>query len=431
MRWTSIAVAAAACGSSAPKPAADAAVDCSQPAGHGVLDRCFGEHGVTLTEAGAQQRVVSLLVTPDDHVVAVGLIGIASTPQLALARYTPDGHIDPSFGGGLVIAQLPGSSTTTYAYGAALAPDGSVLVAGTAGATSQAAIVRFTAAGALDATFGTGGVALVGAANGYATGALVLGDGRILAAGGAMPATVEIARLTSAGALDPTFGTAGVFSDALSAPLFFPETVAFTSDGGVALAGQVQTTAAADVDPGVAHYTSSFTHATSFLDAVTAFDLGEADEALIGAVGASATGGFVYAGSHLYTPASMANASEVFAVAITSTGALDTSYASGGVFHATFGEAFAAAQAGVVAGDGSLVLAGRFTNAMASGASLYRLDAHGAPDATFGNGGEREIVFPNATNDPGEATALAIDSQGRYLVAGDVGSSWFLSRYWP
>ncbi|HTR53728.1 MAG TPA: hypothetical protein VMJ10_23705 [Kofleriaceae bacterium] len=430
MRW-SLVVAAAACGNVTPKPAVDAALDCSRPAGHGVLDPCFGEHGVTLTEAGAQQRVVSLLVTPDDHVVAVGLIGIASTPQLAVARYTPDGHIDPSFGGGLVIAQLPNSTATTYAYGAALAPDGSVLVAGTAGAQSELAIVRFTAAGALDATFGTGGVALAGAANGYATGVEVLADGRVLAAGGAMPATVEIARLTSGGVLDPTFGTAGVFSDALAAPLFFPEAVAFASDGGVALAGQVQTTAGADVDPGVAHYTSSFTHATAFLDAVTAFDLGESDEALIAAVGTSAAGGFVYAGSHLYTPASMANASEVFAVAIGPTGALDGSYANGGIFHSTFGEAFAAAQAGVIAADGSLVLVGRFANAMASGASLYRLDAHGAPDSTFGSGGELEIVFPDATNDAGEATAIAIDSQGRYVVAGDVGSSWFVSRYWP
>jgi len=409
MMRASFAVAcAAACGpSSSPHPG-DAAPDCSQPAAHGVVDPCFGENGVTLTEAGTQQRVTSVL-----------------------ARYQPDGHIDPSFGGGLVVAQLPDSTATTFVYGATLAPDGSILVAGTAGATSQAAVVRFTAAGVLETSFGAGGVALFGAAGGNAVGVDVQADGSLLVAAGAAPATVEIARFGGDGTLDPAFGTAGVFSDPLTDSLFFPETAAFDGAGGVALAGQLQVTDTSDVDAGVAHYTSSFTHATSYLADVTGLDQGLGGTVLVGALGTTASGGLVAAGSHLFMTPTVPSAAAVYAAAITAAGTLDASYGTSGVFASGFGEAFASAQGGVVLGDGSLVLAGHFVNASATGASLYRLDAHGARDTTFGTAGEVEIAFPNASNDLGEATAIAIDSQGRYLVAGDVGSSWFVTRYWP
>ncbi len=79
--------------------------------------------------------------------------------------------------------------------------------------------MRLDGSGALDATFGTGGMTTFGfvtdstdAANAIA----VLGDGRIVVAGTSFIAgqyavnRYGVARLTTAGALDPTFGTGGV-----------------------------------------------------------------------------------------------------------------------------------------------------------------------------------------------------------------------------
>ena len=84
-----------------------------------------------------------------------------------MARYRPNGSLDPTFaGGGRTLVTLPGMRAGyNQRRGLAVLPDGRFLVATDAirddDFASLVAVARFTASGALDTTFGTGGVAAV------------------------------------------------------------------------------------------------------------------------------------------------------------------------------------------------------------------------------------------------------------------------------
>jgi uncharacterized delta-60 repeat protein len=76
------------------------------------------------------------------------------------------------------------------------------------------AVLRYTTAGALDTTFSSDGkvTAAIGADHDAANGVAVQADGKIVVAGFAYfggSQDLALARFTTAGALDTTFGTGG------------------------------------------------------------------------------------------------------------------------------------------------------------------------------------------------------------------------------
>lgn len=94
---------------------------------------------------------------------------------------------------------------------------------GPCGGCSQAVVVKLTPTGAPDPAFGEGGVVRLGGAGAVpameARDLAILGDGRILVSGatqGAYPSFV-LARLAPSGALDPTFGQGGLVVTAVCA----------------------------------------------------------------------------------------------------------------------------------------------------------------------------------------------------------------------
>jgi uncharacterized delta-60 repeat protein len=107
------------------------------------------------------------------------------------------------------------------AWGLSVYSDGRLLVSGaqkrSGGTDSDFAVVRLSADGVRDAAFGTNGVATVDVNNRNASPrtTTLLPDGGIVMAGymddGGVVKPV-LFKLTSAGALDPTFGTAGIFA---------------------------------------------------------------------------------------------------------------------------------------------------------------------------------------------------------------------------
>ena len=95
----------------------------------------------------------------------------------------------------------------------AMLDDGRFLAAGRTPA-GQAAVARFTAAGELDPTWGTNGLTVVTGQNGVIPATLIARpDGTVLLGGTTLAVdstpSLLVARLTSAGQLDPTFATGG------------------------------------------------------------------------------------------------------------------------------------------------------------------------------------------------------------------------------
>lgn len=120
----------------------------------GLLDPSFGSGGKS--QGGATeypQGAKDLAVQPDGKTVVVG----PGAGNFGIARIQANGSYDPSFGtNGNFPIGFGGNDT---ANAVALQPDGKVVVAGTDG--DGFAVARLTPDGALDPTFGTGGRATV------------------------------------------------------------------------------------------------------------------------------------------------------------------------------------------------------------------------------------------------------------------------------
>jgi uncharacterized delta-60 repeat protein len=187
----------------------------------GQFDRAFGSGGKVKEDWGALNAVA---IEHDGKLVVAGNVvtgtyqGLGVT-DCALARYTRHGRLDPSFGEDgkvqthLVLSAAHHSSCTIGRLAAQ--PDGKILaLASTTGWAGNSALVRYTASGRLDPSFGRGGKVLVELT---ALTIALQNDGRIVVAGVANwssdiddPRGFALARYTSEGKLDPTFGRGGL-----------------------------------------------------------------------------------------------------------------------------------------------------------------------------------------------------------------------------
>jgi uncharacterized delta-60 repeat protein len=138
-----------------------------------------------------------VLVTAGGKIVAAGMLH----GTLALARYNPDGSLDDSFGnGGTVLTPQAG----VFARALLELPDGRLVVAGgTAGPglygeTLHDSLVRYTADGSLDESFGSQGTSL--GLPGSPEALVRQPDGKLVTAGSA-----GLARYNADGSIDQSF----------------------------------------------------------------------------------------------------------------------------------------------------------------------------------------------------------------------------------
>ncbi|MCS6867509.1 delta-60 repeat domain-containing protein, partial [Thermus sp.] len=181
----------------------------------------------------------ALALLPDGKILAAGK---TATDRLALARFNPDGTLDPTFGSGGVLLPLPGESVDAYAL--LRGPDGKLLV-GVRGVDSagfvRPAVFRLNPDGSLDAGFGSGGKALVSPNRPGAIYSLALGpDGSILAGGYVIVGPhlwSLLARLRPDGSLDGGFGDGGRVERQVGSIHSPIQSVALGPDGRVTAAG--------------------------------------------------------------------------------------------------------------------------------------------------------------------------------------------------
>lgn len=96
----------------------------------GSPDETFGQGGrVTTDFGGGSDRVIGIIVQPDDSILASGTAGPQENPAFALSKYGPNGDLDNRFGsGGKVVTDL--SPEFDIVKGIAIQRDGRILLAG-------------------------------------------------------------------------------------------------------------------------------------------------------------------------------------------------------------------------------------------------------------------------------------------------------------
>jgi uncharacterized delta-60 repeat protein len=162
---------------------------------NGQPDLNFGSAGIAVHDLGTQAEpsgeIYDLAVLPDGRIVAAGASGAGSNDQQAVvARFTPSGDLDPTFGSGGVFRTNP---TAGYdePYALEVLADGRILAAGIRGQGAGEGldgdtwILRLTADGQLDQSFGAGGESVLPASTQYdaALGMAVQPDGKAVIAG--------------------------------------------------------------------------------------------------------------------------------------------------------------------------------------------------------------------------------------------------------
>ena len=216
----------------------------------GDPDPAFDGDGMALIDFGGDDLGASVAIQPDGKIVLAGISAPSpfGTSDYVVRRLNPDGTPDGSFsddGEVRVDFAAPGKTSNDRPTSVALAPDGSVVVAGVTDANSSTnssdmALARLTPGGALDSTFDGDGRATVnyGSAD-IAQDVAVAGDGSVTVGGSALLGLDDdfaVARLTPQGQPDKTWSTDGLssvhFNGAEEA-----HGIALTADGGVVAAG--------------------------------------------------------------------------------------------------------------------------------------------------------------------------------------------------
>jgi uncharacterized delta-60 repeat protein len=177
----------------------------------GTPDPTFGGgDGEIVTDSGQGTVYYAVGIQSDGKIVVAGtMFGAANDSDFVVARYDTFGNLDTSFGaGGRSLADFGLPQEAAYAL--AVGAEDKVIVGGFSG--DHFAVARLTPSGVLDPTFGQGGKNLFDRDGVDVIGALaVQRDGKILAAGASGPNVVLI-RLDVNGEKDVTFADQSVLT---------------------------------------------------------------------------------------------------------------------------------------------------------------------------------------------------------------------------
>lgn len=395
-------------------------------AASGDLDPSLDGDGRALTDFGGFDRAFAVVAQPDGKVVAAGASSsTGGADDFALARYDLDGSLDASFG-------AAGTSLTSFglfAQASALVrqPDGKLVAAGTS--IGQATgigftLARYTTGGTLDTSFGFSGSVHDNFDNiGAVARALVVQpDGKLVAAGFSFSSVSSIdfalARYNADGVLDTSFGSGGhaVVSAAGEQRAF---AVAIQQDGKLVAAG----TSAGDF--ALARFNESGIPDPNFgPGGIKLFDFGGFDTA--NAVVVQPDGKLVAAGL------SGAGSNADFAlVRFNEDGTPDTTFGFNGRRLVDFGD-LDDARALVLRPGGKLVAAGFSNTGNDTDFVVVQFNNDGSLDTSFGSNGVARTSFSSSTSREG-AFAVTLDTDGKLVAAGtsDAGGDldFALARY--
>lgn len=301
---------------------------------NGSLDTGFGSGGVaqaTLGSVGGQAAAGpatrALALEPNGQIVVVGDVGSLSghIVDVGVARFNANGSVDPSFGSGGVAATpvfAPSAGFSGQTTDAVLVQSNGEILVGTSAsqityrsALTTGAVLRYTADGRLDPSFGSGGVVVSTSLSAVTTlGVDASADVFVL------PAAVE---LSPTGQLDGSVTAAPIVSSSVGG------TDAFLADGRY-VAAQSVGAGKHNFEVRAQRFAAAGSVDTTFGSPLLHYAGTATSNDSAHAIAVAPNGQIVYGGSRFLS-------TSVFGVArVNANGSVDATFGSGGALTTTF-----------------------------------------------------------------------------------------------
>jgi uncharacterized delta-60 repeat protein len=386
----------------------------------GVLDTSFSGDGRQTTQVGdgdyEQEGIQALSLTSDGKIVAVGDVYYGS--EIGLARYSADGTLDPAFSADGTQRVALDDAGDGSARDLLVAPDGRIEIAGNR--ADGFMVARLVAAGDPDASFSGDGFATVAFSGGERGSAAVeLPDGELFVVGTHGQQATAV-RYSSDGTLDPTFSGDGY---GLLDSIDRVAGAALQDDGKVIVSGSLG---------GGDEYEGRWARFTAAGDPDASFNDG------FPAVGVRFTGGLTFGEGVAKDPDGrivFVDRAETFdgddgecgddssdggiqmeVSRLPQAGGADTTFLDAVI--RDFSPSAVTTQA-----DRKIVIAG---DTCTGDIRVIRLLPNGVPDPSFDGDGVQTTDFGG---DADFAAAVAVQSDGKIVVAGSASQQFALARY--
>jgi uncharacterized delta-60 repeat protein len=209
-----------------------------------IIDTSYSYTGLSfLDPTTLAGRAFSCVKQNDGKIIVTGENGTFSY----LKRFKVNGDIDSTFGFLGTVANTDMTFVST-SENIIIQPDGKILVLGRAymNTTSRFCVARYTSYGALDGTFGVNGTCVIDidpSFQEYAGAFCLLSDGKIIIAGASSIVSLtsekdmQIVRLKNNGSIDSSFGANGVLYVDINDEDNWAESIAMFPDGKIAILG--------------------------------------------------------------------------------------------------------------------------------------------------------------------------------------------------
>lgn len=403
-----------------------------------TLDTTFDADGKSVTPWNHFPSIArAIAVQPDGKLVVVG----DSNQRFAIVRFNVNGTLDSTFGGGGKVRI--GVGVFASARAVALQPDGKIVIVGTSSSGSFSnfdfAIARINSDGTPDPTFNGVGIKTIpfGAQQDEAN-AVVVGPGGKIFVGGMANTGLNtwdfgVASLNSDGTADTSFDVDGKVLTNFGGVVDLATSIALQPDGKILAAGHNFTGVfdvggAALYDIAIARYNADGSLDTSFGSGGKVTTQISTNDSKSFSMSIQPDGKIVVAGHNRSTPVSTLR----FAVVrYQPDGTLDNTFGSGGIVTTSIGVHDAGAFTSGIQADGKILVGGYASilgpthvskvyaiaryNSDGSLDTISSAGQNSAPNA-WGTGG---VVLLDLSEDDDTALGLAIDPQGRVVVAGN------------
>ncbi|MCP4253896.1 MAG: DUF4347 domain-containing protein, partial [Candidatus Scalindua sp.] len=367
--------------------------------------------GIVTTGTDSVKEFARSVTVQDDGQILVA--GINDNGSFVVNRYNQNGSLDTTFGTEGTVTTLVGPSNSGVGADLIVQADGKIVVTGwtSNASTEDFILVRYNANGTLDDTFdgdtGNGNGIVTTDFSGtvdYSYSVVVQADGKIVV-GGISNTSAALTRYNTDGTLDTDFG-GGDGKVTFAGDMSTLKSIALQSDGKIVMAGYGE--GVSNKDFMLMRSNTDGTLDTDFgTNGITITPMAAGHD-YIHDVMVLDDGRILVAGEANYD----------FALALyDSNGDLDTSFGGGD------GKVTTAFSAGVDGGysvtvqDDGMVLVAGYSNSH-NGFVLFRFDANGAEDTSFGtNGLVTTDIGSESLKD--KAYSVTVQSDGKILVAGD------------